>query len=211
MLLHNIGANPDGAPLSGDSLVSQHHPFDFGVSGTTLFTLSTSGNNRPTFNPQTNVGVLFNVGTAPMRWLNFRFNYEFSHLVEGFASPSGDVLANVPTNMQEFTGEYLIGGPPAAKRWSPFLGVGGGIIHFSPGSISGSLSSSGPSAAFTGQTRPAFLVDPGVRIPTPNPHVTFRIDARTLGYRAPDFNNATLTNPHWTITVEPALGIIFRF
>jgi hypothetical protein len=205
-LLHDIGAN--GAPLSGDSLVNQHHPFDFGVSGTTLFTPSTSGNSGPTLNPQTTIGVLFNVGTAPMRWLNFRFNYQFSHLQESYATPSGQSLAVITTNLQEFTGEYLIGGPPPTKRWSPFVGIGGGILRFGP---SGPISGLAPSSAYTAQTRPAFLVDPGVRIPTTNPHVTFRIDARILGYRAPDFNNSTLTNPHWTITAEPSLGVLFRF
>jgi hypothetical protein len=206
-LLHNIAANPAGAPLSGDSLVGQHHPFDFGISGTTLFTPSTSGGSGPTLNPQTTVGALFNVGTAPMRWLNFRFNYQFSQLSETFVAPGGQTLADISTNLQEFTGEYLIGGPPPTTRWSPFFGVGGGILRFSPGSASGTT----PSAAYTSQTRPAFLADPGVRIPTPKPHVTFRIDARILTYRAPDFNNSTLTNPHWTITAEPSLGILLRF
>jgi hypothetical protein len=202
-LLHNIAANPAGIPLSGDSLVSQHHPFDFGISGTTLFTPATTGSGRPGLYPQTTVGALFNIGTAPMRWLNFRFNYQFSQLSETYTSSSGQDLADISTHMQEFTGEYLIGGAPSLKHWNPFFGIGGGILRFSPGS--------GQSSAYSSQTRPAFLADPGVRIPTPNPHVTFRIDARILGYRAPDFNNSTLTNPHWTITAEPSLGILVRF
>ena len=185
---------PLAAPLhNGDVLVAASGLISPGVGA--------PPHPRQTIDPA--VGGLIAVEVQPRRWLDFQFNYQLSHLNESFATqPGGQTLASFGSFVQEGSAEYLFSrqlGQDKTNPWRAFVGLGGGLLQFSA------------AAPNSSQTRGAYLVDPGVEIPTHNEHILFRVDLRATFYRTPNFQNPGLASSSWTTTVEPTAGVVFHF
>jgi hypothetical protein len=118
-------------------------------------------------------------------------NYGFTHYSELYNFNESSVTAGqqirVPTDQHEATAAYVF--HPRHIPFQPFVNIGGGALDFAP-------------ASTTNQWRAAGLLEAGFDIPTRNKHLAFRMEGRTLVYRAPNFN---------TSLEEPSLSAVYRF
>ncbi len=114
---------------------------------------------------------------------------------------------SVPTNVYEVTGAYVAKGPFVAKRLQVFGQIGGGVLHFSPGSSPYTIGSA---------TRGAALIGAGFDY---NFKKQFgaRIEYRSLYYENPSLNaqpsNALVTIPNSpliTLTNEVTVSVTYR-
>lgn len=199
-LVNGMQASPAGRGLP---LTTTHRKNDLIVAATGLITPGVGAQPNPRQTANASAGGMIATEIQPRRWIDFQINYQLSHLTESFATqPGGQILANFGSFVQEGSAEYLFARQPSISKpnqWRPFIGLGGGLLQFSA------------PAPYSGQTRGAYLVDPGVEIPTRNEHISFRIDARALIYRAPNFKDPGLANSAWTTTIEPTAGVVFHF
>jgi hypothetical protein len=146
------------------------------------------------------VGFLTSLQFHPRPWAGVELNYSYSHYSERYAfnysAATTSQTASAPTVAHEATAAYEF--HPRHIPFQPFVNVGGGSIDFLP--------LSGPN-----QWRGAGLLEAGFDLPTHNPHLGFRIEGRSLYYRAPNFNNPAISTRTWRVTVEPAVSTYFRF
>ncbi len=146
------------------------------------------------------VGFLTSLQFHPRPWAGVELNYSYSHYSERYAfnysAATTAQTASAPTVAHEATAAYEF--HPRHIPFQPFVNVGGGSIDFVP--------LSGPN-----QWRGAGLLEAGFDIPTHNPHFGFRIEGRSLYYRAPNFNNRAISTRTWRATVEPAVSTYYRF
>jgi hypothetical protein len=144
------------------------------------------------------VSLLFH----PKPWAGVEMNYSYTHYSERFtfiSSPSAYTVTqqiSVPTSAHEATGAYAF--HPKHLPYQPFVNVGGGAIYFN----------ASPNAA---QWRGAGLLEAGFDLKTGSPHIAFRVEGRSLYYRAPTFNSTTLGTHSWRVTSEPVLSAVYRF
>lgn len=199
-LVSGLQANPAG---SGSPLATRKGSGDLIVAAAGLITPAVGAQPYPRQTTGASVGGLVATEIRPRRWIDLQINYELSHVKASFASqPGGQLLASFGSYVQEASAEYLLSRQPdvtAPSRLRPFLGLGGGLLQFSA------------AAPYSGQTRGAYLVDPGVDVPTRNDNISFRVDARAVIYRAPNFGASGLANSAWTTTVEPTVGVVWHF
>ena len=171
------------------------HNVDIGGGAIGQFTTPLTTNN-PTIVQGTNdtLGGMFTVREHPVSWAGVEFNYGYHRFSEYFNAPT--YQARTKTNAHEATVAYLF--HPHMRKLQPFVSVGGGAIDFIP--------SSGQN-----QWRWTGLVEAGLDIPTSNPHFGFRLQGRSLIYRAPNFKQPNLASKSWVATNEPSLGVWYRF
>lgn len=175
------------------------HNADVAVGGTGQFTTSiTSQNNVPHQATTDSAGFLLSFREHPVAWAGVEFNYQYASFSERFTNNSYIPLSYVPLSVHEGTAAYLF--HPHFRRLQPFVGVGGGALYFHPYPV-----------AITTQWRGVGLVEVGADIPTRNPHLGFRLQARSLLYRAPNFKDANLATSGWVATNEPSAGVYIRF
>ena len=175
------------------------HDADVAVGGTGQFTSSiTSQRNVPHQATTDSVGFLGSFREHPVAWAGVEVNYGYTPLSERFTSNSSVLLANVPVSLHEFTAAYMF--HSHLRRLQPFVNAGGGALYFHPYPV-----------AVTTQWRATGLFEIGADIPTRNPHMGFRVQARSLLYRAPNFRNANIASSRWVSTNEPSAGAYIRF
>ena len=175
------------------------------VSGTYLVPNSAGGNLFTTVSNQSqqttdHVGLITSLQFHPKPWAGVELNYGFRTYSEVYSFNYSSVVTaqsvHVRTASHEATGAYEF--HPKHIPFQPFVNVGGGAIDFIP--------TSGPN-----QWRGAGLLEAGFDLPTHNPHFGFRVEGRSLYYRAPNFNNPALSSRAWRATVEPAISTFYRF
>ena len=86
---------------------------------------------------------------------------------------------------------------------TPFLGVGGGTIRFTP--------TRGGGQGLPQQYRAAYYYQAGLEDNFPNSHFGMRLAFRQSIYLAPDFLQNYLTITRRTTTTEPTVGFFVRF
>ena len=133
----------------------------------------------------------------PLKFAPLELNYQYSSFSERFATPNGPFFSYVPLSFHEATAAYLL--HPHYHRFRPFVGVGGGSLYFNP------------AVHVKTQIRPAGLAEMGFDMRTSNPHLGFRVQGRSLIYRAPNFNNPGLSSSRWVATSEPSASVYVRF
>ena len=176
------------------------HDADIAVGGTGQFTTSlTSQSNLPHESTTDSAGFLVSFSEHPVSFAGIQINYGFSKFSERFSNSGGASLADIPVDAHEATGAYLF--HPHFRHLQPFIGVGGGVLVFDPSPMNG----------VTSQLRGTGLFEIGTDIPTSNPHLGFRIQGRSLQYRAPNFQNAGISSSRWVATNEPSASVYFRF
>ncbi len=175
------------------------HQADVAVGGTGQFTTSITSQNNVTHQATTDtVGFLGSFREHPVACAGVEVNYGYTPFTERFTNNSYVVLANVPVSMHEFTAAYMF--HAHFRKLQPFINVGGGALYFHPYPV-----------PVTTQWRGTGLFEIGADIPTRNPHMGFRVQARSLLYRAPNFNNPGIASSRWAATSEPSAGVYIRF
>lgn len=146
-------------------------------------------------------GFVTSLQFHPVAWAGVELNYGFTHYSERYAFNYANVIAtqrvSVPTDAHEATAAYVF--HPKHIKYQPFVNIGGGAIDFSP---------RGP---VQNQWRAAGLLEAGFDIPTMSPNLAFRVEGRSLYYRAPNFFTPAVSTDTWRVTIEPTLAAVYRF
>jgi hypothetical protein len=201
---------------------SQDSHYDGSVSGAAVFTKQSDGNG---------VSQGATVGANIFGTIRVRFNAKHSLLFNyGRAKDSQTYQAgedfHVLTTISEYTGAYVYN-PFRKGKWEPFVLVGGGALHFSPGAtwvffplLPNNLPHNvlADVGAMT-QTQIAFLYGLGVDYQLPViPRLALRVQYRGFLYREPDFKVNGSANPSLSFftgayghMAEPSIGLVFRF
>jgi hypothetical protein len=154
-------------------------------------------------------GFLTSMQFHPVAWAGVELNYGYTRYSEEFAfqqaatltSTPTSVFLKVPTNEHEATGAYLF--HPKHIMFQPFVGIGGGYIDFNPAY---------PRATGgTNQWRGAGLLEMGFDLPTMSKHIQFRVEGRSLYYRAPNFDSPRISTRTWRAQTEPVVSAVYRF
>ena len=136
----------------------------------------------------------------PVAWAGLELNYGYNHNQErytfNYGNAPGTQGVSVNTDVHEFTAAYEL--HPKHIPLQPFVNIGGGSLDFAPNQGSN-------------QWRGAGLVETGLDLPTHDPHFGFRVEGRSLFYRAPNFKTAAISTRSWRATVEPQFGTFIRF
>jgi len=187
------------ACLGAQAQVYKIHNADVAVGGTGQFTPSiTDQTNTPHQATTDSAGFLLSFRDRPVSWAGIELNYGYSSFTEKFTSLASVPLENVPLSFHEFSAAYLL--HSHRRGIQPFVAVGGGALYFNPS----------PVHVFT-QLRGTGLMDVGADMLTSNPRFGFRVQARSLYYRAPNFNNPSIATSRWVATVEPSASVFMRF
>ena len=176
------------------------------VGGTGQFdtTLTSNGNVASTGTNQQfttwSAGFVSSLQFHPVSWAGVEFNYGFTHYQERYAfyypTSSSQFRVNVPTDAHEATGAYLL--HPRHIPFQPFVAIGGGAIDFVPRDA-------------MNQWRGAGLLEMGFDIPTHSKHIGFRVEGRSLFYRAPNYYTPQISTRSWRVTEEPEVSAFYRF
>ena len=149
------------------------------------------------------VGFLTSFGLQPFKGFGVELNYGFTHYSERFAYNYTNAAitpatqrASAPTDQHEFTGAYII--RPKHIPFQPFIGVGGGAIDFTPSNAGN-------------QWRGAGLLETGFNLRTKNPHLSFRVEGRSLYYRSPNYNQPIVSTRSWRVTEQPSVSAFYNF
>lgn len=190
-----------GAATTGQAQFYKFHGADVGVAATGQYTTSitsqdfgTNGAPLPHQGTTDSPGVLLTLRDRPISWVGVEVNYQYTKFDERFVS--GGLPTSIATNVHEASAAYLL--HLHVRRLSPYVGVGGGALDFIP--VTGA----------NAQWRGTGLVDVGLDLQT-HSRLGFRIGARDLIYRAPNFEMAQLSSSRWVSTEEPYGGVYFKF
>jgi opacity protein-like surface antigen len=172
------------------------------VSGnlTGIYGNSTSGNGVLQ-SPTNSAGVLvsgrFNFG----RFSAVEANYGYTKNSQQYLDLFGN-FTEVQAGVHEVTGAYVLRYGYGPVR--PFLLAGGGVLIFDPTSANVL-----PFSA-SRQTKAAFLYGGGADFNI-NRLVAVRAQVRGLVYGAPSFGQSALDTGSTERTVEPSIGLVFKF
>jgi hypothetical protein len=189
------------------------HNADVGVAATGQFTTSITSQNiggagevLPHQATSDSPGVLFTLRDHPFAWAGVEFNYQYSKFSERYFrapraqglvyNPTLNTPVNVTTSFHEATAAYLF--HVKLHKLQPYVGIGGGGLDFVPTMVD------------RNQWRLAGLVDLGLDMPT-HSRLGFRLGARDLFYRAPNYYDSSLASSRWVSTEEPYGGVYVKF
>ena len=174
------------------------HNADVAVGGTGQFTTSiTSQDNVPHQATTNSTGFLLSFRDRPVSWAGVELNYQYSAFSERFVRLN-QTRVSVPQSFDEASALYLV--HAHVFGISPFVGVGGGALYFNPSPVH-----------VRTQLRGTGLTTIGLDLPVPNSRMGFRVQARALLYRAPNYNDPTIATSRWVATSEPAASVYIRF
>ena len=186
-------------PLAAKAQFYKVHNADLSAGATGQFTTSITSQNNVAHQLTTDsVGFLGSFREHQVAWAGVEVNCGDAPLSERYMNDANTQIANVPLSMHEFTAAYIF--HPHFRHLQPFVNVGGGALYFHP-----------YPAPVTTQWRGTGLVEVGFDVPTKNPHMGFRVQGRSLIYRAPNFNNAGIASSRWVSTSEPSAMVYARF
>ena len=171
----------------------------FNVPSSPGGTLSQTVSNQQQFTTDS-AGFLASLTIHPRPWAGIEVNYGLNRYSErytfNYSSATAASRLSVPVFSHDFTAAYVI--HPRHIPFQPFINIGGGYISFLPSYASN-------------QWRGTGLLETGFDIPTPNKHLAFRAEGRALVYRAPNFDQPSISTRGWRVTEEPSLSAVFRF
>ncbi len=173
---------------------------DFSANLTGVFGNSTNGSGLSQ-TPTNSAGLLlsgrFNLG----RFSAVEASYGYTRNSQNYSDLFGN-FASVQAGVHEVTGAYVLRSSHGPVR--PFALAGGGILVFDPTDTNALLLS------VNRQTRPAFLYGGGADIRI-NRVAALRAQVRGLLYKAPTFGQSVLDTGSAENTVEPSIGLVFKF
>jgi hypothetical protein len=176
------------------------------VSGTARSAVNGGQPYMLTIKPSSTVGELFTLRYTAKPYVGFEFNYGNQRYTQDYTfvpAPAQNILfGGAQTGVHELTLGY-VAHPRKIFGLQPFLGAGGGTIHFIPTPAGGQ--------GLPNQYRAAYYYQVGVEDNFPGSHFGVRLAFRQLIYLAPDFLQNYLTITRRTVTSEPTIGFFARF
>ncbi len=182
--------------LSASAQYYKLHNADYTFSGTGQFTTNLTNNGPALPHTTDSAGFLFSMREHPVAWAGVELNYGYTRFSEVYTS-SAIKPFHAQTNMHEATAAYMF--HPHFMHLQPFLNVGGGALDFVPSDRN-----------VQNQWRGTGLVELGFDVPAGR-NFGFRVQGRSLIYRAPDFGTAALKSNAWVATTEPSFGAYVRY
>jgi hypothetical protein len=179
------------------------HNADIGGSAIGQFTTPVTINNPAIVqNTSDTFGGEFTLRDHPVAWAGIELNYAYTEFNETYSFTGNGINSTsytnkIRTDAHEATAGYLF--HPHFRKLQPFVTIGGGSIDFVAQPVGHD------------QWRGTGLVELGFDIPTSNPHMGFRVQGRSLIYRAPNFSQPLLASKSWVVTDEPSFGAWYRF
>jgi hypothetical protein len=160
-----------------------------------------------TIRPTSSVGELVALRYTAKPYVGFEFNFtnfRFSQDYTFVPPPAVNLLLNgVQTQTREMSLGYIAHLKYRPFGLTPFLGAGGGTIHFKP--------TGGGGQGLPDQYRAVYYYTLGVEGNFPNSPFGMRLGFRQDIYLAPDFLQNYLTITRRTISSQPNLGFFVRF
>jgi hypothetical protein len=176
------------------------------VSGTAQ---SAANGGQPymlTIKPSSTVGELVTLRYTAKPYVGFEFNFGNLRYTQDYtfvpAPAQNLLLGGAQSGVREMTLGY-VAHPRTIFGLQPFLGAGGGTIHFTPTPHGGQ--------GLPQQYRAVYYYQVGVEDNFPGSHFGVRLAFRQLIYLAPDFIQNYLTITRRTVTSEPTVGFFVRF
>jgi hypothetical protein len=194
------------------------------TTGTTVTTVTT-----PTFlkiSPSSTISELITLRYTRKPYIGFEYNFGNSRFTQNYSSTStttkttvtttpattkvdttnnnSSVIPGAQASVHEITFGY-VAHPRKIYGVQPYIGAGGGTLHFTP--------TSGGGEGLPFQYRAVYYYNLGVEqnFTGSADHFGVRLGFRQLIYLAPDFGQNYLTITRRTHTSEPTLGFFLRF
>lgn len=186
------------------ALQHQLSRIDIGVSGVGEFNRDSSGtvtvNAQPTpltLSPGNTLGALVTVRYTKAPLVGLEINYGYARYTQNF-----NTIGGVQQNASEYTLGY-VAHTPALFGVHPFVAGGGGAMVFRPTPRGG--------LGLQSQVRGAFYYAVGAETTVLSPHFGVRAQLRQVFFTAPDFYANYLSIEKHTSTIQPGIGVFFRF
>ena len=178
--------------------------FDVGVAGLYQVTNASNGNSIREDTTESG-GVLISFRQPYRPWLGYEADLSYTKFYEAYNKG----IVKVESNVTDFSFSYLLQSP-VIYGVQPYLTLGGGIIVFSP--ISGTLTNLNQTvpSSLPSQLLPEFTYSLGLKMPL---FSRFGVNGglRGLKYKTPDFHQFLIDTKTLRTTLEPHVGIYYRF
>jgi hypothetical protein len=177
--------------------------FDIGVAGMYQVTGAANGNFIRDDTTESG-GALISFRQPWRPWAGYEVNVGFTKFYESYNKN----VVKVESNVTDLSISYLLQSP-AYYGVQAYLALGGGIIVFSP--IAGTVTNlNAPATALPSQLLPEFTYNFGLN------YVLFKRfgvqgGLRGLKYKTPDFHQFSLDTKTLRTTLEPNIGVYYRF
>jgi hypothetical protein len=156
--------------------------------------------------PSSTVGELVTLRYTAKPYVGFEFNFGNMRYSQNYTFTPQAVQVqpfDAQTGVRELTLGYVAHLKFRPFGVTPFLGAGGGTIHFTP--------TPGGGEGLPPQYRAAYYYQAGLEDTFPNSHFGMRVAFRQLIYLAPDFIQNYLTITRRTINTQPTVGFFVKF
>ena len=178
--------------------------FDVGAAGLYQVTNASNGNSIREDTTESG-GVLVSFRQPWRPWLGYEADLSYTKFYEAYNKG----VVKVESNVTDFSFSYLLQSP-VIYGVQPYLTVGGGIIVFSP--ISGTLTNLNQTVpnSLPSQLLPEFTYTLGLKIPL---FTRFGVNGglRGLKYKTPDFHQVSIDTHTLRTTLQPNIGVYYRF
>jgi hypothetical protein len=178
--------------------------FDVGAAGLYQVTNASNGNSIREDTTESG-GVLISFRQPYRPWLGYEADLSYTKFYEAYNKG----VVKVESNVTDFSFSYLLQSPPIYGV-QPYLTIGGGIIVFSP--ISGTLTNLNQTvpSSLPSQLLPEFTYSLGLKIPL---FSRFGVNGglRGLKYKTPDFHQVSIDTHTLRTTLQPNIGVYYRF
>jgi Outer membrane protein beta-barrel domain len=178
--------------------------FDVGAAGLYQVTNASNGNSIREDTTESG-GVLISFRQPYRPWLGYEADLSYTKFYEAYNKG----VVKVESNVTDFSFSYLLQSPPIYGV-QPYLTLGGGIIVFSP--ISGTLTNLNQTvpSSLPSQLLPEFTYSLGLKIPL---FSRFGVNGglRGLKYKTPDFHQVSIDTHTLRTTLQPNIGVYYRF
>jgi hypothetical protein len=177
--------------------------FDIGVAG--LYQVTGAANGNFIRDDTTESGGALISFRQPWRpWAGYEVNVGYTKFYESYNKN----VTKVQSNVTDFSISYLLQSP-AYYGVQAYLALGGGIIVFSP--IAGTVVNfNGPATALPSQLLPEFTFNLGLNYPLYK-RIGVQGGLRGLKYKTPDFHQFAIDTKTLRTTLEPNIGVYYRF
>jgi hypothetical protein len=178
--------------------------FDVGAAGLYQVTNASNGNSIREDTTESG-GVLVSFRQPWRPWLGYEADLSYTKFYEAYNKG----VVKVESNVTDFSFSYLLQSPPIYGV-QPYLTLGGGIIVFAP--ISGTLTNLNQTVpnSLSSQLLPEFTYSLGLKIPL---FSRFGVNGglRGLKYKTPDFHQVSIDTHTLRTTLQPNIGVYYRF
>jgi hypothetical protein len=177
--------------------------FDVGVAGFYQVTGAANGNFIRDDTTESG-GALISFRQPWRPWMGYEVNVGYTKFYESYNKN----VVKVENNVTDFSVSYLLQSP-AYHGVEAYLALGGGVIVFSP--IAGTVTNvNQPGTSLSSQLLPEFTWNLGLNYSLFK-RVGVQGGLRGLKYKTPDFHQFSIDTKTLRTTLEPNIGVYYRF